>query len=97
MFSSIIVLLAAGVTGSAGPSPPSTPPAAPPAAAASVKPTADDPGAKIECRRMDETGSRLGGKRVCMTRQEWADAAREARTMTEDVQNRGMGARVPGS
>ena len=52
---------------------------------------------KIECRREEETGSRLGAKRICMTRQEWANVARDARSMTEDVQARGSSAKTPGS
>ncbi len=52
---------------------------------------------KVECRREEETGSRLGAKKICMTRQEWANAARDARTMTEDVQTRGSAAKTPGS
>ena len=52
---------------------------------------------KVECRRLEETGTLLGAKRVCMTRQEWLDAARDARRMTEDVQTRGSAAKTPGS
>ena len=62
---------------------------------ASAKPA--NPMDKVECRREEETGSRLGAKKICMTRQEWANAARDARTMTEDVQTRGSAAKTPGS
>lgn len=47
---------------------------APPAATAQTQTTAkkDDPNEKI-CVKEESTGSRLGAKRVCMTRAEWAD------------------------
>ena len=47
---------------------------APGAAAAQTQTTAkkDDPNEKI-CVKEESTGSRLGAKRICMTRAEWAD------------------------
>lgn len=44
-------------------------PAASPAEATAKK---DDPNEKV-CVKEEITGSRLGAKRVCMTRAEWAD------------------------
>lgn len=73
-------------------------PAASPASSASPVPSVApgrtsggaSPTDKVECRRLEETGTRLGAKRICMSHREWADAAHEGRKMTEDVQNRGM-------
>ena len=31
------------------------------------------------CKAEDQTGSRLGGKKVCLTRRQWADIAASAR------------------
>ena len=47
---------------------------APAAAPAQTQTTAkkDDPTEKI-CVKEESTGSRLGAKRICMTRAEWAD------------------------
>jgi hypothetical protein len=33
-------------------------------------------GDKVVCKRIDQTGSRLGSKRICMTRNEWAEKER---------------------
>ena len=88
MFAALIGIMAAAVVGASDAPPPSSaPPAAKPA----------NPMDKVECRRLEETGTLLGAKRVCMTRQEWLDAARDARRMTEDVQTRGSAAKTPGS
>ncbi len=37
------------------------------------------------CRTITATGSRLGGRRDCRTRQEWDDLARDHRETTEEV------------
>jgi hypothetical protein len=42
----------------------------------------------LVCHTVDETGSRLGGKRVCMTRDEWEATRRAARDETERAQSR---------
>ena len=84
---------AVAVAGDAPPAPASPPPAG---AGAPAVPVDNDPMHKVECRRLEETGSRLGAKRVCMTREEWLAVAREGRRMVEDVQNRGNAAKVPG-
>lgn len=41
-----------------------------PAPATKAKPR--DPN-EVVCQQQEETGSRLSGRRVCMTRQQWAD------------------------
>jgi hypothetical protein len=38
------------------------------------------------CRQIEETGSRLGGKRVCLTREQWEASRREARAAVERAQ-----------
>lgn len=44
----------------------------------------------IVCRDLEETGSRLSSKRVCMTREEWEVARRDARVAIEQAQTRQM-------
>jgi len=46
-----------------------------------------DKGSKMICREIDETGSRLGGKRVCMTRDQWEEQKRAARSAVERAQS----------
>ena len=46
-----------------------------------------DKGSKMICREVDETGSRLGGKRVCMTRDQWEEQKRAARSDVERAQS----------
>jgi hypothetical protein len=38
------------------------------------------------CREVDETGSRLGGKRICMSRDAWEASRREARETVSQAQ-----------
>jgi hypothetical protein len=52
---------------------------APPAA------KAEDPNKKI-CERVEETGTRLGGRRVCKTKAEWAAERAESRRELERAQ-----------
>ena len=40
------------------------------------------------CRDLDETGSRLSTKRVCMSREDWEASRREARQNIEQAQTR---------
>ena len=47
----------------------------------------NDKGSKMICREVDETGSRLGGKRVCMTRDQWEEQRRAARAAIERAQS----------
>lgn len=46
---------------------------------------AQDPDKKI-CQRVEETGSRLGDKRICKTRAEWAAERQESRNELERAQ-----------
>jgi hypothetical protein len=48
---------------------------------------------RIICEKVEEIGSRLGGKRVCMTQQQWEERRRHDREdMEEDLRHqRGPG------
>ena len=55
--------------------------------AASPAPTADPQASERKiCRVSPANGSRLGGVRTCRTREEWAQAYREARASAEHIQ-----------
>ncbi len=41
---------------------------------------------KVVCRRILETGSLVKGKRVCLTRREWALASEKGRERAEEMQ-----------
>jgi invasion protein IalB len=43
---------------------------------------------RIICERIQETGSRLASKRVCMTALQWEDQRRRDRENLQDAQNR---------
>lgn len=45
---------------------------------------------RVICERIEETGSRLGGKRVCKTAREWAEQRQRDREAAEDAQGRGV-------
>ena len=47
---------------------------------------AKDPG-RIICEKVEETGSRLSARRVCMTAQQWDDRRRTDREGLENTQN----------
>ena len=44
--------------------------------------------AKVVCRTVTATGSRLGGKRVCMSKKEWRRMDRESEETTRSFQDR---------
>ena len=41
---------------------------------------------QVVCEKQEETGSRLGGKRVCMTRSQWAEQRRLDRQEIDKAQ-----------
>jgi hypothetical protein len=41
---------------------------------------------KLVCRTEADLGTRLGGTRVCLTREQWAERRRQAREATEQGQ-----------
>jgi hypothetical protein len=45
-------------------------------------------GTQMVCRPIKETGSRLSKKRICMTREEWAEQKRIMRTDLNQAQTR---------
>jgi len=69
-----------------------TPPEAPRPPTAEIK---GDPNQRI-CKNIAMTGSRLGARKVCKTRHEWALAAEAARTQTNNNIRRSGSARSPG-
>jgi hypothetical protein len=80
---------APGLAFGADPTP--VPAASSPAAAAAMAPMApatnrQDPN-QVICKREEVLGSRLGGKKVCRTREEWADIAALARTRTDRIED----------
>ena len=75
---------AAGLLVSA-PSAAQTQPAAPPAATGQK---ATGSGNEMVCERQAVTGSRLGSRKVCMTRAQWADLRLQDRQEIEKAQTR---------
>jgi hypothetical protein len=61
-------------------------PAAPPPSAAPA-PVSRLASSLVVCKRQETTGSRLGGAKICHTRQEWADIAAAARTSVDRMQS----------
>lgn len=58
-------------------------------AATSQKPA--DPNNEVVCEKQEITGSRLGSRRICMTRAKWAERRLQDRQEIEKAQtNRGM-------
>lgn len=55
--------------------------------------TAENDDNKRECRRVAQIGTRMK-KRVCASRKEWREMARQSRETTEGLQRRGQ---VPGA
>jgi hypothetical protein len=50
--------------------------------------SATEKGAQMVCRNIQETGSRLSKRRICMTREEWAEQKRIQRAEIERAQSR---------
>jgi invasion protein IalB len=45
---------------------------------------------RIICERVEETGSRVAAKKVCMSAQQWEDKRRADREYLEDAQQRSL-------
>ena len=45
---------------------------------------------RIICQRLEETGSRVASKKVCMTAQQWEEKRRSDREYVEDAQQRSL-------
>jgi hypothetical protein len=70
--------MTAGVTARAqpmNPPPPASPPSSPGAPSQDAPVKKKDP---VICKRQEETGSRLGGKQVCMTKSQWDEQRADA-------------------
>lgn len=59
--------------------------AAAPATTETATPPADD--AKIVCKTITTTGSRLGGKRMCASKKEWRRMNDEAEKAAREIQD----------
>ena len=79
--------LAAAVAGLSASAPVAaqTPAATAPAA---TNPKAADNSNEVVCERQEITGSRLGTRRICKTRAEWADLKLQDRQEVEQAQTR---------
>ncbi len=85
---SAIVALAAVLGLAAAPALAADPqPASPPDPPRQTTPSNVDPN-QVICKRQEETGSRLGGAKICHTRREWADIAAAARMSVGDMQTK---------
>jgi|SRR5580693_474455 hypothetical protein len=69
---------------SADPEPAATP--LPPPPSAMPHPTSHTDPNEVICKREQSTESRLGGAKICHTRQEWADMSAAARTAVDNMQ-----------
>jgi hypothetical protein len=68
---------------------PATPTSNPPAAvapSATKTNNSKDPSQKVICKTQDEMGSRLGGKRICMTKAQWDQQAQDAHDSVDNIQ-----------
>jgi hypothetical protein len=101
MLASIVAVMAAALAAASdGSAAQSSPPAsAAPAGSVTVNspPKPQDPLDQVVCRYMEETGTRLGGGKVCHTRREWAEATRQSRESVEQVQRNGGFTKLPGN
>lgn len=61
-----------------------------PPAAPTKKPAAKSDLDKLECRNEDTIGSRLEGRRVCMTKQQWLSAEQESKEKVRQLQITGF-------
>ena len=57
-------------------------------APAASNPKAADPNNQMVCEKQEVTGSRIGTRRVCMTRAQWADLRLQDRQEIERAQTR---------
>lgn len=57
--------------------------------AAADVPTAKPGDDKLICKTVKEMGSRLGGKRVCRTKEQWAEDKRHSRDVVDRAQKGG--------
>lgn len=66
---------------------PATPTSSPPAAVAPPgNNKKNDPSQKVICKTQDEIGTRLGAKRVCMTKAQWDQQTKDAYYFVDSIQ-----------
>lgn len=66
---------------------PATPTSNPSAAVAPAgKDKKNDPNQRVICKTQDEVGTRLGGKRICMTKAQWDRQSQDARDSVDNIQ-----------
>jgi hypothetical protein len=51
---------------------------------------------RIVCEKIEETGSRVSARKVCMTAQQWEDQRRRDREGLQDAQQRSLEPNTPG-
>jgi hypothetical protein len=61
-------------------------PAPMPSPSSTPSPASHTDSSVVVCKREQNTESRLGGAKICHTRQEWADIAAAARTSVDNMQ-----------
>jgi hypothetical protein len=66
------------------PSTPTSSPSAAVAPAAQVK--KNDPNQRVICKSEDEIGTRLGSKRICMTKAQWDRQSQDAHDSVDNIQ-----------
>ena len=70
-----------------------TPPG--PVSTMQAPPAKADPSQQIICRHQEETGTRLGGKKVCHTQAQWETIDAENKSRTEEVLKSSLSGRQP--
>jgi hypothetical protein len=70
---------------------PAAAPAAPATDVAPLKVAPPKPEDKVICKYVEETGSRLGGKRVCMKRSDWQAQSQQAQDQRNFAPPAGIG------
>jgi hypothetical protein len=68
---------------------PATPTSSPPAAVAppaNKENKSNDPNQKVICKTQDEVGTRLGSKRICMTKAQWDQQTQDAYDSVNNIQ-----------
>lgn len=66
---------------------PSTPTSSPSAAVSPAgQAKKNDPNQRVICKTQDEVGTRLGGKRICMTKAQWDQQSQDAHDSVDNIQ-----------
>lgn len=57
----------------------------------SSKPKADNDPSKLVCQKVEEVGSRLAKRKVCLTAEQWKEKHREHAEFTDEIQSGAWG------